>query len=350
MPLLIDTAVVPASDRVEFWSESSRRIYHPLQVRSAAKGAFWGRLSGYELGPLGVFRVVAAPNTMIRTGSAIAAGDPECVHVATVLRGRLNAAQGGRTCVARVGDMICYETSHPVLLRSDGPFESLVVRVPRDELGPDAAHVGSRTAVRFSGRLAATRNAAAYLRKLVDRLEHGALAPETASIAADGVLDLVRTLITGPGGGVRGPSELRSRAEILLTIESFIEANLGDPELDPEEIARASFISTRYLHKLFEAEGTSVCRWVRTERLDRCRRDLADRDLDHWTILAIASRWGLPGPQHFSRLFRAEYGCSPREFRRDARVGAPVPLTRARGAGRGSGLLPVISTLVPLAS
>ena len=38
----------------------------------------------------------------------------------------------------------------------------------------------------------------------------------------------------------------------------------------------------------------------------------------HQTILAIASRWGLPGPQHFSRLFRAAYGCSPSELRRRA--------------------------------
>ena len=48
------------------------------------------------------------------------------------------------------------------------------------------------------------------------------------------------------------------------------------------------------------------------------QRDLLDPELGHRTILAIASRWGLPVPQHFSRLFRAAYGCSPREFRRDA--------------------------------
>ena len=115
---------------------------------------------------------------------------------------------------------------------------------------------------------------------------------------------------------------MRSRAEILLNIQSYIEAHLGDSDLDPEEIARASFISTRYLHKLFEAEGTSVCRWIRSQRLERCRRDLLDPALSHETILAIASRWGLPGPQHFSRLFRSAYGCSPSELRREAKRAA----------------------------
>ena len=68
-----------------------------------------------------------------------------------------------------------------------------------------------------------------------------------------------------------------------------------------------------------------MCRWIRTSRLERCRRDLLDPALGHETILAIASRWGLPGPQHFSRLFRSEYGCSPSELRREAKSLAVAP-------------------------
>ena len=94
MPLLIDTAVVPARERVAFWSESSCHVFHPLQIRSAVKGQFSGKLSGYELGPLGVFRLEVAANTMVRTVRAIAAHDPECLHVSVILRGQLNAAQG----------------------------------------------------------------------------------------------------------------------------------------------------------------------------------------------------------------------------------------------------------------
>ena len=131
------------------------------------------------------------------------------------------------------------------------------------------------------------------------------------------MLDLVRGLYADPSCA-NAPTRLRTRAEILLTVESFIDANLGDPGLNPEKIARASFISTRYLHKLFESEGTSVCHWIRRSRLECCRRDLRDPALAHQTILAIASRWGLPGAQHFSRVFRDEYGCSPKEYRREA--------------------------------
>ena len=65
-----------------------------------------------------------------------------------------------------------------------------------------------------------------------------------------------------------------------------------------------------------------MCDFIRSARLDRCRRDLLDPAFADQPISAIASRWGLPSAPHFSRLFRQAYGCSPREFRRDAAVAA----------------------------
>jgi AraC-like DNA-binding protein len=315
--LLIDTATVPAAERLAFWSESSSDAYLPVQIRSPAGENFGARMWGYALGPLSLFRISAPPNTMMRTSRAITACDPECLHLSVVLRGRINAAQEGRTGVARIGDVISYETSHPVIFRADQPYESLVVRVPKHLLGRQEAQISKLTAVGISGSEGLPRAAVAFFRSLAAGLEDGTVRPEDAPNTVECVLDLVRGLYASPAC-TREPARPRSRAEILLNAQSFIEANLGDPELDPEEIARASFISTRYLHKLFEAEGTSVCRWIRVSRLEHCRRDLLDPSLRHETILAIASRWGLPGPQHFSRLFRSAYGCSPTELRREA--------------------------------
>ena len=313
--LLIDTATVPAPDRVEYWSESSFGAYLPVQIRNPAGEEFAARMWGYELGPLSLFRIAAAANTMMRTPRAIAACDPECLHLTIVLRGQINTAQEGRTGVARVGDLISYETSHPVISQADQSFESLVVRVPRSLLGRQETQISKLTAVGISGSDGLPRATVAFVRSLFGGLEDGTITTADAPNAVDCVLDLVRGVFAVPSQG-REPTKLRSRAEILLNIQSYIEANLGDPDLNPDEIARASFISTRYLHKLFESEGTTVCRWIRMSRLERCRRDLLDPTLGHETILIIASRWGLPGPQHFSRLFRSEYGCSPSELRR----------------------------------
>jgi AraC-like DNA-binding protein len=109
-----------------------------------------------------------------------------------------------------------------------------------------------------------------------------------------------------------------SRSVLLAGVKAYIGEHLGSPALGPEEIARANHISTRYLHRLFEGEGLSVSEWIRDQRVERCRRDLRDPLLQHESILSIATRWGLPSPAHFSRVFRAAYGQSPREERRAA--------------------------------
>ena len=323
MTVLIDTGVVPARERLEFWAESSCRAYFPLQVRSAERTGFWARMWANELGPLSVFRITTAANTMIRTSRAVAAGDPECLDVSLILRGTLNSAQGGRNAVARSGDLISKETSRPAVLRAEMPFESISVRVPFTVLGADAVEIARRTAVTIPGRAGAPRIAARLFVELSSALEDELVAPEQVPALVDRVVGAIRSLYVGEGTAAE-PTRLRSRAEILLAVDSYIESNLGDPSLGPEQIARAGFISTRYLHKLFEAEGTSVCAWIRTARLERCRRDLLDPALDHQTILSIAGRWGLPGAQQFSRLFRNAYGCSPRDLRREARRGREV--------------------------
>ena len=89
--LLIDTASVPARERLDFWSESAFDAYLPVQIRSPETVRFDGRMWGYDLGPLSLFRIAAAPNTMTRSSQAISACDPECLHLSVVLRGQVHA-------------------------------------------------------------------------------------------------------------------------------------------------------------------------------------------------------------------------------------------------------------------
>ena len=320
MTLLIDTAVVPARQRVEFWSDASCDLYHPLEIRSDARDRFSARMWGDAVGSIGLFRIAAAPNTMTRTAKTITAGDPECLHLTVMLRGQMRAAQESRASVVSPGDLTSYNTSAPAVMRADEPFESLVLRLPRVLLGEHAAKISALTALRIPGNDGLARLAAQFFCGVASGIARGDIARDNANVA-ERIIDLVRGVYADRVTSTEA-RRLRSRTELLLGAKAFIESNLGDPRLGPEQVARASFISTRYLHHLFEAEGLSVCEWIRVARLDRCRRDLQDPMLADETIQAIASRWGLPNAPHFSRLFRATFDCSPREFR--TAVGRPL--------------------------
>ena len=45
---------------------------------------------------------------------------------------------------------------------------------------------------------------------------------------------------------------------LLARMQRYVMAHLQDPELGPEQIARAHYVSTRYVHKLFAASGAGV--------------------------------------------------------------------------------------------
>jgi AraC-like DNA-binding protein len=107
------------------------------------------------------------------------------------------------------------------------------------------------------------------------------------------------------------------RRTLLTSVQAFIERRLADPRLAAGDIAAAHHISPRLLYRLFEEQGTSVGRWIRARRLERCRRDLLNPALSELPASAIAFGWGFADAAHFSRAFRKAYGHPPGEYRRN---------------------------------
>jgi AraC-like DNA-binding protein len=130
-------------------------------------------------------------------------------------------------------------------------------------------------------------------------------------------------------------AQTRRRA-LLARVHAFIQANLGDPQLSPAVIAAAHHISLRYLHQQFQQDGRTVAGWIRRQRLERCRHDLANPLFAAAPIGVIAARWGFSSHAHFSRAFRNAYGMSPRQFR-EQETGPGSPLCTDARLSEGDG-------------
>jgi AraC-like DNA-binding protein len=58
-----------------------------------------------------------------------------------------------------------------------------------------------------------------------------------------------------------------------------------------------------------------VAQYIRRERLERCRRDLADARPAAPTVTDISRRWGFSDLASFSRAFRSTYRSTPTAYR-----------------------------------
>ena len=98
-------------------------------------------------------------------------------------------------------------------------------------------------------------------------------------------------------------------------VKRFIAVHLDDPHLTLDRVAAAIGCSKRYLHKLFDGESDTLNAYIWQRRLERIRQDLADPALAEHSITEIAFGRGFSSSTHFSRSFRARFGCAPREAR-----------------------------------
>jgi AraC-like DNA-binding protein len=310
MSVVFDTTQIAPADRFEGWQEAAERCFFPMAIRRRTIAPFAGRLVGNELQAIDVFRVSAAPNDCLRTPAGIAARDPEQLQLHVLRSGRCEVEQDDREDVLTAGSMTTLDSSRPWALRAVEPFDLLVFAVPKALLRPFGDALSKGTARTIGGDTGLGSLVVPFALGLADRLEDGSIGAGRDELG-ETLLGLLRALaLDGPGERRAAPA-----APLLAQVKAHIERNLGDPTLGPTTIAAAHFISPRYLHRLFQAEGCTVSDWIRRARLERCRRDLADPALARETILAIATRWGMPDAAHFSKVFRGAYGRSPREFR-----------------------------------
>lgn len=144
-------------------------------------------------------------------------------------------------------------------------------------------------------------------------LDHPAVA---RSVSAH-ILDLV-ALALGARGDRAEAASGGAKAARLKALKADVMAMLGNCELSSEMVAARHNISSRYVRKLFEQEGTSFTSFVLGERLARVRGMLRDGRYAHLTIAQLAHACGFNDISYFNRAFRRHFGATPTEVRENS--------------------------------
>jgi hypothetical protein len=256
MSLVFDTGSMAPEERFEGWQEAAARCFFPMAIRSATE-PFSGRIVGHELPSIDVVRVTATPNDCLRTPRGIAARDPEQLQLHVLRRGRCEISQDDRRDVLTAGSLTTLDSSRPWAIRAVEPFELLVLAVPRVLLRPFGDALAAGTARAIPGDAGLGSLIVPFAFGLADRLEDGSIGDGRDELG-ETLVGLLRALAVDGGERRAAPAPA-----LLMRVKAHIERHLGDPALRPGSIAAAHFITTRYLHRLFEAEGCTVSDWVR---------------------------------------------------------------------------------------
>jgi AraC-like DNA-binding protein len=330
MSTLMRTADQAPADRLEFWRHLVSRTFVPLDVPTVARDGFSGEIHSRTVGGLYLADVRADAQVVRRTPRLIGQAQHDYYKLGLQLRGECLLTQDGRAAPIGLGDLAIYDSTRPYELVFDDAFRMLVMMFPRRLLRLPPATMAEITATRISGRQGVGGVVAPFLAELARNVDE--VSPATSERLADNVLDLLHTLFSERLETLPDTVEPLQRG-LLLRIMAFIEARLGDPDLDGAAVALAlalaHHISTRYLHKLFVSQGVSVGRHIRQRRLDHCRRALADPGMAGESVGSIAARWDLLDAAHFSRMFKATYGESPREYRMRVVVSGRSPFAHS---------------------
>ncbi|WP_413812494.1 helix-turn-helix domain-containing protein [Streptomyces sp. OE57] len=261
-------------------------------------------------------------------------GDDEFLYLGMHVRGSVAITRAGGKVFLEPSDVVFCHPDRRHFLQFGEDCQMRFFRIPRRYLsvsesdldrilGVPVRHdegIGALVSDFMSGLAA---EAEFHRSTIVDRLARSAV-----DLLAVLVMELLRTEAAEETSGAS-----KAGSEMLSRIRIFIEEHLTEPDLSPEAIARAHHISVRYLHKLFQNDGTSVSQWVRQRRLDSCRHELGRTSNRPATVAAVAHRWGFSSPSHFSRTFRDAYGMSPSQWQALAASGIDSPLTCARADG-----------------
>jgi AraC family transcriptional regulator, positive regulator of tynA and feaB len=299
------------------WEDVLAATHVAFDVRfpDQGAGAFTGTVVRRRVGRLSLVDCMCTPFSGQRGSAVMGGGTGEgSVGLQIVRRGAERVIRSHtQSHVLEAGAVGMWDGSRAVGVEVVEPFTKRTLILPRELVHAISPRFADVEALPWLADRPGTRLLVRYVNALAAELSD--LDERTAAAAADVVLELLRAVVEPemPEARAARKEALRARAR------RYVRANLPDPGLGPESIAKALSVSVRTLHAAFSETDESVAGLVRRARLARCHEDLAEPTAG--SVTEIAFRWGFSDATHFSHAFKREYGCSPRDVRAGARIG-----------------------------
>jgi AraC-like DNA-binding protein len=280
----------------------------------ATGDGFAGRFNVRDFGRIRVAQMAFSPHRTRRARISRSAW-PSLLFNRQV-SGRLLVHQDGRAAEIGPGDMYMLNPARDFELETES-IEVHAIAIDASLLRGVFPEADCCAAIRLQNE-----GAASLFSSVIDSLVRWA--PTMDKLAEAQMTQAIPHLMAAAlcaGLDIRQPSPSRMHLLHKERIKAFARDRLADSELSCEMIAAGLQLSQRYIYDVLRDEPLSLMRWIRKERLARCGRELASPVLQHRSIREIAYAWGFVELAHFSRAFSAQFGQSPRAYRKACLAG-----------------------------
>lgn len=309
----LSTASVPEGQRFAYWLDLICSLYVQLECEPPSSRQIFGDVDFSRIGVLDCTHLRSNATRIRRTPERIRQDTEDYCLVLIQREGQGTLGQDGRMAMMGPTDFVLIDCTRPYELIFDGDHHDVyAIRLPRQQLACHVGNLEELCATTVSGESAAGH----LLLTMVDTLwrDEGELHPASQLGISEGITSVIGAgLRTLPGANLRKSSNLA--AYHVARIRAHVQLNLRDPELTIGTVAQAMKLSPDHVCRLFRNEPAPLSRVIWQQRLDACRRDLADPRMAERSVSDIAFSWGFNDATHFSRSFRERHEVSPREWR-----------------------------------
>lgn len=274
--------------------------------------SFYGVLRAAAVAELGLATFETDEASVRHTQRCVRRATDDDFMICQQIRGGLVFQQDNCIHRTKIGDLWLLDPRRPFSVEVQTDSLSVSLKIPRHKLEARLGNISALSGQSISGEQPVAALASGFLNTLMRT--GNALTEPAAGKVAQQAMDLMALAIkTDLHSGRLALSSPRSVT--LLRLKAVIEERLRDPELKPAGAAAETGISIRYANALLAEEGTSLERYIMNRRLEGCYQALRAPAHVSRTVSDVAYAWGFSDVSHFTRRFKARFGCSPGECR-----------------------------------
>lgn len=301
-----------ADNKVGRWRELMASLNWPIDFRDYDEDSFEAETRITKFQSLTFLNHKIWPILAERNENHLASSNAQHFVLNHFLSGKVTLFHHGRYTTLGPGDFVLADATAPSQILYHRPMHILSVRIPRHQL---ASRIASPKNL-CNRPLLKSEGFAEILAKLLGNLWEKSteeVPEELATLSTRSLLGLLTTSYAMSYG--LDIEETAAEDSRLFRIKRYIDSNLSDPDLTPENIAGAFGFSSRYLRKLFAKESEGVWQYIQRRRLEECANQLTHPDWKSRTITDIAHSWAFNSSAQFARSFKARYGITPSDYK-----------------------------------